>query len=240
MLSRAQTVQQIGTNLYVRRVMAENASKQGLDKATEVQSALAVARDKILSDAYLAQMDKKNTVSTSALEAQARAIYQANPDRFKTPDQIRIRHILVDSKEPGARTKAEGLLAQLRSGADFVELAKANSIDQGTASKGGDLGFFARGRMLPEFESAAFAMVKPGEFSPIVETKFGFHILQLEEKRAAGIQPFAEVKDGLVKEIQTKVTQDARVAEAQAIVESAKINSAAIEAYSKSFPTSGK
>lgn len=234
-LTRPQTVQQIGTNLYVRRVMAEEAKKLGLDKTADVEAVVRIARDKALSEAYLAHLDKTHAVSDEAALAQARSMYQAKPERFKAEEQVQIRHILLEGKDDAARAKAQSLLAALRAGGDFAELAQQNSIDKGSAAKGGDLGFFARGRMVPEFESSAFGLKNKGDLSDIVQTQFGLHILQLQERRPAGIQPFDEVRDALVQEVRGKITQDARVAEAQKISEQAKPQTAAIEAFSSTY-----
>ncbi len=94
-------------------------------------------------------------------------------------EQVHARHILIrfGDDEAAARKKAENILKQIRAGADFAEMARKYSEDTGTASKGGDLGFFGRGQMVPEFENAAFSL-KPGEVSGIVRSQFGFHIIQ--------------------------------------------------------------
>lgn len=238
-LKRPQTVQQIGSNLYVRRVMADKAQELKLDQDVEVQAALRIARDKVLSDAYLLHLDKANAVSSDAALAQARAMYQAKPELYKVDEQVRVRHILIEGKDEKAQAKAQEVLKALRSGGDFAELAKQHSIDKGTADKGGDLGFFARGRMVPEFESAAFALKNKGDVSDIVATQFGLHILQLQDRRPAGLQPFEEVRDTLMQEVRAKIAQDARVAEAQKIGAQALPQTAAIEAFSNSYP-SGK
>ena len=102
-------------------------------------------------------------------------------DRVTDTDQVRVRHILVSvgspDEEPAARAKAQNLLQQLRSGADFAQLAREYSEDPVSAAAGGDLGFFGRDKMMPEFEKAAFAL-KPGELSDLVITPFGYHIIR--------------------------------------------------------------
>ncbi len=101
-------------------------------------------------------------------------------DRVTDTDQARVSHILVSVRspddEPAARAKAQGLLQQLRSGANFAQLAREHSEDPVSAAAGGDLGFFGRDKMMPEFEKAAFAL-KPGELSDLVVTPFGYHII---------------------------------------------------------------
>ena len=102
-------------------------------------------------------------------------------ERVTDTDQVRVSHILVSvrspDEEPAARAKAQDLMQQLQSGADFAQLARQHSDDPGSAAAGGDLGFFGRGKMMPEFEKAAFAL-KPGELSDPVVTPFGYHIIR--------------------------------------------------------------
>lgn len=232
-LARAQTVQQIAGNLYVRRAMAEKAQALKLDGVEAVQTALRLAQDKVMSDAYLTYIDQTHAVPQAAAEAQARSIYRAKPERFKEPEQVKVRHILLQGKTPEAQAKAQALLEQLRDGADFAKLAKENSADKSSAVKGGELGFFPRGRMAPEFEEAAFELKKIGELSSVVNTEFGLHILQLQDRREAGrLMPFEEVKDALVQEIRDRVTAQARVTEADSIRAEAQPQMAAIEAFS--------
>lgn len=239
-LSSPQAVQQIAGNLYVRRVMAQKAQSLKLDAGETVQAALRLARDKVLSDAYLAFIDESNAVPQAAAEAQARSVYRAKPERFEEPEQVKVRHILLEGNTPEVQKKAHALLEQLRGGADFAQLAKENSADKGSAAKGGELGFFARGRMAPEFEEAAFELKKTGELSGVVATQFGLHILQLQERRAAGrLMPFEEVKGALVQEIRDKVSNQARVTEADSIRAEAQPQIDAIEAFSSNHANAG-
>ncbi len=230
-LSRPKTVSQIATNLYVRRALANKAQAQGLGNDPQVAAALQVARDKVLSDALLAKIDKDSAPSDAVAEGQARNNYKAKPDRFQAPEQVQVRHILIAGTDGDARAQAEKILEELKAGANFAQLAKERSADTGSAAKGGDLGLFARGRMVPEFDEAAFALKKPGDLSSIVETKFGFHILKLDARRPAGLRPYEEVREELIKEVRGKLQQDARVAEAEKVQQGLTVNNEAIEAF---------
>ena len=234
-LSRPQSVSQIATNLYVRRAMANKAQAEGLANDPQVSAALQVARDKVLSDALLAKIDKDNKPSDAVAEGLARNIYQAKPERFQAPEQVQVRHILIAGTDGSARAQAEKTLDDLKAGANFAQLAKERSADTGSAAKGGDLGLFARGRMVPEFDEAAFALKQPGDLSGIVETKFGFHILKLDARRPAGMRSYEEVREELIKEVRGKLQQDARVAEAEKMRQGLNINSDAVEAFSASY-----
>lgn len=139
-------------------------------------------------------------------EADIQAYYDAHThDRFMLPEQVRARHILIklepdatESRREEARKRAEDLLARIKAGADFAALAKKHSDDTASAPLGGDLGLFGRGRMVAPFESAAFAL-EVGQVSEIVESPFGFHLIKLEEKRAATTRPLDEVREEIVK-----------------------------------------
>ncbi|MGD8817195.1 MAG: peptidyl-prolyl cis-trans isomerase [Acidobacteriota bacterium] len=143
----------------------------------------------------------RSTVTLS--EEELRAAYQADIDEFTVPEQVRARHILfrlppdpTEEQVAEARAQAEDVLAQLRAGADFAELAEANSDDTASAAAGGDLGWFGRGRMAPEFEDAAFSL-DVDTVSDIVQTSFGLHIIRVEGKRPAQVRPFEEVRPQL-------------------------------------------
>jgi peptidyl-prolyl cis-trans isomerase D len=141
-------------------------------------------------------------------EEQVRKVYDEHlEDRFTDVEKIHARHILVqvkagadDATKAKARAEAEDLLKQARGGADFAELAKKHSKDPGSASKGGDLGFFPRGGMVPAFEAVAFGL-EPGQISDVVETQFGFHIIKVEEKKPGGPRPFDDVREQIQKEL---------------------------------------
>ena len=230
-LARPSSVTQTGNNLYVRRVFAKDAEREGLASDPAVLSALQLARDKVLSDAWLLKLDAANTPSESVLDALALSTYNANPKRFEAPAQVRARHILVRRGPPDARATADKLLLDLKAGADFATLAKEHSGDTGSAVKGGDLGFFGTGRMVPAFDKAVFALSKPGELSEVVETDFGFHIIRLEESRPAGVRPFAEVRESLRRELSAKLLNEARAKEQKRVLDTATPDKAAIDAF---------
>ena len=113
--------------------------------------------------------------------------YNDNIQQYTTPEQVRASHILLKTEgkdEAAVKTKAEEILKEAKGGADFAELAKKNSEDESNAKNGGDLDYFGRGRMVPEFDAAAFNM-ETGQISDLVKTQFGFHIIKLTDKKPA-------------------------------------------------------
>ncbi|MCU7834869.1 MAG: SurA N-terminal domain-containing protein [gamma proteobacterium symbiont of Taylorina sp.] len=149
-------------------------------------------------------MAKNITISDDQLEKH----YQDNAAQFTSSERRRASHILftleTDADEKTKETvkfEAQSVLEQLNSGADFTELAKEFSRDPGSAEKGGDLGFFGKGEMVPAFETVAYTM-KPGEVSELVETPFGFHIIKLVEIEGGEKEPFDKVKDKIIETLQ--------------------------------------
>jgi peptidyl-prolyl cis-trans isomerase D len=146
-------------------------------------------------------------------DADLKREYQDNIDSYRTPERVQVRHILIKTqgkpKEdvPKLKAKAEDLLKQLQHGADFAELAKKNSEDPGSAEKGGELGWVVRGMTVPNFEKTAFSLT-PGQTSGVIETEYGFHIIQVEAKQAAHMQSFDEVKPQLLADAQKQLAAD--------------------------------
>src|SRR5688572_15522757 len=129
--------------------------------------------------------------------------YNDNINQFQTPEQLHATHILLktDGKDEAAvRKRAEALLAQVKGGADFAALAKKESEDEGSKASGGDVGLFGRGRMVPEFETAAFAM-QPGQTSDLVRSQFGFHIIRVTEKKAGETRPLDDVRQQIQEQL---------------------------------------
>ena len=151
--------------------------------------------------------------------AESEDFYNANIDRYTTPGRVRASHILLglgDKDEETLRQQAEAILAQAKAGADFAELARQYSEDEATAELGGDLDFFGRGQMVPEFEAAAFEM-EPGTVSDLVQTDFGFHIIKVVEKVEDVIQPLDEVKELITNQLKYDRSQARSTALAQSI-----------------------
>src|SRR5262245_3462194 len=155
---------------------------------------------------YVAYQPKDFAALAAPSDAAVQAYYDAHrADRFTAPEEIRARHILIklapdaDEKQRAeARKKAEDALDKLKKGADFAKLAQQVSEDPGSASKGGDLGLFSRGKMVPAFDAAAFAL-EPGALSEIVESPFGLHIIKVEEKLPGGPKPLEVVRQEIVQ-----------------------------------------
>jgi len=156
--------------------------------------------------------------------ADLQSYYRDHQDQYRVPEQVEVRHILIKTPLPGpdgktddnavkaAKTKAENVLKQVQAGGNFAELAKKNSDDTVSAEKGGDLGWINRGQTVPEFEKAAFGL-KKGETSGLIQSSYGFHIIQLIDKHDAHLKSLAEVKD----EIEPVVRQQKAQAAADAL-----------------------
>ena len=217
MLSKPDVVQQLASNLLTRRVLSAQAEREGLGREPIIAAVLAIARDRILSDALLSRLDAQNTPGDAALDAYARNMYQTNSAKFERPAQTRARHILLANSGPESLPKAKGLVAQLHAGASFEELAKSNSTDTVSAARGGDLGFFSAGQMVKPFEDAVNALIKPGDLSEPVESEFGYHIIRLEERREKGLQSYDEVREALLVQARAAILSEFRMQKVQTL-----------------------
>jgi len=149
--------------------------------------------------------------------------YEKNPDRFKQGESVRASHILVvvpaqapDAQRAALKARAETALKAAKSGGDFAQLARQYSNDA-SAQRGGDLGFFPRGQMVPAFEAAAFTL-GVGQVSDLVETQFGYHIIKVTEKRPARLVPFVEA----ARQIEQFLEQEQRQQKGKALVDGIK------------------
>jgi peptidyl-prolyl cis-trans isomerase D len=129
--------------------------------------------------------------------------YNENIDQYSTPDQVRASHVLLKTEgkdDATVKAKAEDVLKQAKSGVDFAELAKKYSEDDSNAKNGGDLDFFGRGRMVPEFDQAVFAM-EPGQISNLVKTEYGYHIIKLTDKKPGTTRTLADVRQQIAEQL---------------------------------------
>ena len=140
--------------------------------------------------------------------------YNDNIQQYQTPEQVRASHILLETagkNDADVKKRAEEILKQVKSGADFAELAKKVSEDKGSAPNGGDLDYFGRGRMVPEFEQAAFSM-QPGQISDLVKSQFGYHIIKVVDKKAGATRTLEEVRPQIQQQLAME-TADQRIAQ---------------------------
>jgi Parvulin-like peptidyl-prolyl isomerase len=168
--------------------------------------------------------EAKIAASLNVPDAELKAIYDKNIEKYRTQERVRVRHILIKTLDkpkeelPKLEAKANDLLKQIKGGADFAELAKKNSEDPGSAVKGGDLDWVTRGQMVKPFEDAAFSL-KPKEISNVVKTQYGFHIVQVTEKEPGRVKPFEEVKSELASESKKRMVYD----KMQSAIEQARV-----------------
>ncbi|MEO8218229.1 MAG: peptidylprolyl isomerase, partial [Acidobacteriota bacterium] len=196
---------------YLRmKMLASEAEKNGLDRDPEVKAQLQLMHDNALANAQLNRLEE----SINIPDAEVQKYYD---DHKKDYEQVKARHILIaftgsDANRPEkaqlteeqAKAKADAIRSQIARGEDFAKLAKTESYDVGSGLQGGDLGTFRRGQMVPEFENAAFG-TKVGDVSPVFRTKYGYHILQVQERTTTSV---AEAHDQIVKQLkQDKLTQ---------------------------------
>jgi peptidyl-prolyl cis-trans isomerase D len=158
-------------------------------------------------------MKTKTIVPASDVER----YYREHQPEFTTPEQVRASHILLKTEgkdDATVKARAEALLKQARAGADFAELAKKNSEDEGSAKNGGDLDYFGRGRMVKEFEDAAFNL-QPGQISDLVKSPFGYHIIKVVDRKPASTRPLEAAR----QEISDRLAYERATTEAQSIAE---------------------
>lgn len=213
------------------RFKTEDEFKKGLQEQglNEKELRELIRRNVIIENHIEQVVVPKQTVS----DAEVKGFYDKNPETFTQPEQVRASHILItldakaaDADKKKAKEKAEGLLKQIKAGADFAKLAQENSGCP-SSKQGGDLGYFGKGQMVKPFEEAAFAM-KAGDVSGVVETQFGYHIIKLTEKKAPSKIPFNDVKARIADSLKRKKVSEA----INGIMEDAK-KKAKIEVYLK-------
>jgi peptidyl-prolyl cis-trans isomerase C len=184
-------------DLVLQELLSQEAKKQGLDKDPEIVKSIERIKTKLLAKKLI---EKQIVDSAKVTDDDVKKYYDEHKSEFMDPEQLQASHILIRVKDPAneaedkaAKEKAEELLKKVQGGGDFAAIAKESS-DCPSSAKGGDLGFFSKGQMVPEFEKAAFEL-KKGEISGVVKTKFGYHIIKVTDKKEARQMTLDEVKD---------------------------------------------
>lgn len=216
--------------LFARRVLAQQARSRGLDKGAEVAALRRIAEDGALSELAVQQIDADTAPSAKQLTERARALYNKDSKPFQRPAGTHTSHILIrpEGDKEAARKRAEEVLAKVKAGGDFTALAQQFSEDPGSAVRGGDLGFYSQGRVVKPFQDAV-AKLKPGETSGLVESEFGFHIIRLHERRAAGVAPFEEVRPMLEARVRGELAEEGRQRELQRLMKDALMKGDALD-----------
>lgn len=182
----ANTKRELLRNIVRERLVLEKAYAANIDKTEEVKQQMEFIKRKLIGQAYL-----KSILDTILPESDIKKEYNALAEKFKGKQEIHARHILVETEE-----EAKEIAKQLKDGGDFAAMAKEKSADKGSGMNGGDLGFFTKESMVPEFAEAAFKM-KKGETSAPVKTDFGWHIIRVEDKRDLKAPAYNDVKENI-------------------------------------------
>jgi peptidyl-prolyl cis-trans isomerase C len=213
--------------------ITQAAGKSGFDKKPEIIQSMEINKSNYLASEYL----KKEVIGKITIpDNEIKTYYETHPDEFKTPEMVKASHILIkvdpsksaDEKNT-ARAKAEDLLKKIKAGEDFSKLASEKSDDTNSKLKGGDLGFLPKGKTVKQFDDVAFSL-KPGEISGVVETQFGYHIIKVEEKKAASTEPYESVKEKISQKL---LQEQSRSKQAEFLDSSMK--DAKIEMYPEAF-----
>src|SRR3989454_9639408 len=189
------------------KTVAKGAEYKKVENNEDFKKRLAFTRSRLLMDSLLANEGKAATTDDAM-----KKVYEDASKQITGEQEVRARHILVETEDEAKAVKAE-----LDKGADFAELAKKKSKDPG-ASDGGDLGFFTKEQMVPEFSTVAFAL-EPGKISDPVKSQFGWHIIKVEEKRSRQAPGFDQVKG----QIETYVIRKAQADYVAKLREAAKV-----------------
>jgi len=211
--------------LKVKYRTEENFKSYLASKKRTDQELRETLRNNIYIDTYLEAKGIRNPVIP---EEEIRAYYEDTKENYRRDEYIRASHILIiadenasDEKKDEARKKAETIRQEIINGKDFTDMAREFSED-GRAANGGELDYITRGFMPPEFDSAAFAM-KKDDLSEVIQTKFGFHIIKVFDKKPAGVTPYDEVRNFIKKYLQEEVSRKKLVSHTEELQRKAKI-----------------
>ena len=192
--------------LIQKKLMTKEAYRQGLDKVESIKEQVGMTENSLI----VRELWEREIVDKTISESEIKDFYD------HSAKEVKARHILIKAPpnaSPQARqeakAKADSLLALVKEGEDFAMLAEKNSEDPGSASKGGDLGFFGWGKMVNEFQEVAFAL-QPDQVSDVIETQYGYHIIKVEEQREAQRQSYEEMKTQIRNQLQRSKESELR------------------------------
>lgn len=201
-----QGMQRLLDELVYQELFYAEAVETELDQTPEFKAEIEKMKESLLK-----QFNIKNLIdSVEVTEEEAEAFYHANPNYFQSPEQVKASHILVDTEEEAVKIKSE-----IDGGMSFADAAKQYSSCP-SSEKGGDLGFFGKGQMVPEFEDAAFALEENVVSAP-VQTQFGYHLIQKTGAQASGVQELSMVINQIMHQLLIQKQNEAYLSKVEAL-----------------------
>jgi peptidyl-prolyl cis-trans isomerase C len=220
---------------YRIEALYAGALKSGIADSEDVQEKIQIMIKQITIKAYLNKL--QDSVEIPDLTALAELRYAAEREKYSVGDELEARHLLLKTgnteNNEKLKERIQGYKNRIEQGEDFAELAKLYSEDAGSAKAGGELKRFGRGQMVPEFEAAVFELSEPGALSDIVQTKYGYHLIQLIAKYPGRQKSFDEVKPSIIAQLQREYLQEEMDRLRAEIVDpaKAKIHKEALQLY---------
>lgn len=230
-------------NLIRFRVLADSARQEGLESDT-IKTRLALYADRLLAEALIAKVEQEAEKEFEAKRAtfldSAKERYLINKNNYQTKPQVRASHLLITTKsrnDEAARKLADDLRKKLDAGASFEALAVEYSEDPSAKSNKGDLGYFSTGQMDPAFESAAFGLKSPGDLAGPVQSRFGYHVIRLQDRKDARQMTFEEIQPELMEKLRADFIESKRAQFVSQKYDAAKIqwNEPAVLALKKTI-----
>lgn len=188
--------QNVLKGMVSEKLLYKEAVKAGITERDDIKRRMKNLETQLAIQAFIEEKSASLITDKSLKEA-----YEQYTAKAKNEEEVRARHILVDSEE-----KAKEIAERIKKGEDFAKVAKTESMDKGSGAKGGDLDYFTKDKMVGEFADAAFAL-KKGEVSAPVKSDFGWHIIQLEDRRPVKVASFADMQEQLKAEVRKKAIQ---------------------------------
>lgn len=217
-LAKPGIYKEMAENIYLVRLLADEAVKDPDMDPVQAEWAARMRHQRRLTSEYRI-VYLQRALKDVNWERNAKEVYLAEPERFTEPEKVSVSHILVTSQgrsDEEALSLASELRVRALAGEDFAELAKEYSEDPSVARNKGDMGYFPKGAMVEPFEDVAFGMQKEGDISEPVKTKFGYHVIRFNGRKAPEKKSFEQVEDEIIAELQKnladKIWQDKIIA----------------------------